>query len=190
MRLEITPDAEGKGFVSLGTGPLGAAVSVTVEACDPFGLCAETSFDITIANVAPEHSGYTYGSWPTNFHLLGDDMLFRVSDVHLATAAWKFAAWWAGIVILFTWLAVRSGMTLMLPLLCWTTSQIHAQRGAIEQTELSLRRGDARLLDYSVMRVPAALARAAVAERRRHDRQVVQLAGGVPGIVGDEHSKR
>lgn len=28
------------------------------------------------ANVAPEHSGYTYGSWPTNFHVLGDAMLF------------------------------------------------------------------------------------------------------------------
>lgn len=28
------------------------------------------------ANIAPESSGYTYGSWPTNFHVLGDAMLF------------------------------------------------------------------------------------------------------------------
>ena len=38
---------------------------------------------------------------------LGDDILYRVSDVHLSTAAWHFAAWWAGIVVVFTWLAVR-----------------------------------------------------------------------------------
>lgn len=28
------------------------------------------------ANIAPEHSGYTYGSWPAEFHRLGDAMLF------------------------------------------------------------------------------------------------------------------
>jgi len=38
---------------------------------------------------------------------LGDDILFRVSHVHLGTAAWHFAAWWLGIVVVFTWLAVR-----------------------------------------------------------------------------------
>jgi ABC-2 type transport system permease protein/oleandomycin transport system permease protein len=38
---------------------------------------------------------------------LGDDVLYRVSHVHLATAAWHFAAWWTGIVVVFTWLAVR-----------------------------------------------------------------------------------
>ncbi len=27
-------------------------------------------------NIAPEHSGYTYGSWPSAFHLLGDSLLF------------------------------------------------------------------------------------------------------------------
>lgn len=39
---------------------------------------------------------------------LGDDVLFRVSHVHLGTATWHFAAWWTGIVVVFTWLAVRA----------------------------------------------------------------------------------
>jgi len=38
---------------------------------------------------------------------LGNDVLFKVSHVHLETAAWHFAAWWVGIVGVFTWLAVR-----------------------------------------------------------------------------------
>ncbi len=38
---------------------------------------------------------------------LGDDILFRVSDVHLSTAAWHFGVWWVAITGLFTWLAVR-----------------------------------------------------------------------------------
>lgn len=38
---------------------------------------------------------------------LGDDTLQRISDVSLNTALLEFAAWWIGIVGLFTWLAVR-----------------------------------------------------------------------------------
>ena len=38
---------------------------------------------------------------------LGDSVLFRVSEVHLQTAALRFGAWWLGIVVVFTWLAVR-----------------------------------------------------------------------------------
>ena len=38
---------------------------------------------------------------------LGDDVLFRVSGIHLGTALWHFAVWWLVIVGLFTTLAVR-----------------------------------------------------------------------------------
>jgi ABC transporter DrrB family efflux protein len=38
---------------------------------------------------------------------LGDDVLFRLSDVHLSEAALRFGAWWIVIVGLFTWLSVR-----------------------------------------------------------------------------------
>jgi ABC-2 type transport system permease protein/oleandomycin transport system permease protein len=38
---------------------------------------------------------------------LGEDALFRISGVHLHTAALHFALWWTAIVVLFTALAVR-----------------------------------------------------------------------------------
>lgn len=38
---------------------------------------------------------------------LGDDVLYRVSNIHLGTALWHFAAWWLVIVGVFTTLAVR-----------------------------------------------------------------------------------
>jgi ATP/maltotriose-dependent transcriptional regulator MalT len=83
-------------------------------------------------------------------------------------------------------LARRSGMTLVVPLLHWTTSQIHALRGDVAAAEASLRRGDARSLDYPVMRVPAALAWAATAETRGDYRGVLQsLAPFVAGAFGD-----
>jgi DNA-binding CsgD family transcriptional regulator len=83
-------------------------------------------------------------------------------------------------------LAARSGMILFLPLLHWTTSQIHALRGEVDAAELSLRRGDARPLDYTVMRVPAALARAAAAETRGDYRGVLHaLTPFASGTLGD-----
>lgn len=38
---------------------------------------------------------------------LGDDVLFRISEIHVGTALWHFAAWWLVIVGVFTTLAVR-----------------------------------------------------------------------------------
>jgi ABC transporter DrrB family efflux protein len=38
---------------------------------------------------------------------LGDKTLYEVSHIHLSTAAWHFAVWWIGIVVVFTTLAVR-----------------------------------------------------------------------------------
>ena len=38
---------------------------------------------------------------------LGGEQLEKVSQISLGTAAWHFAVWWFGIVIVFTTLAVR-----------------------------------------------------------------------------------
>ena len=38
---------------------------------------------------------------------IGDDKLYRVSEVHLSTAFTRFAITWVIIVVLFTFLAVR-----------------------------------------------------------------------------------
>lgn len=63
-------------------------------------------------------------------------------------------------------IAQRSGMSLLVPLLEWTRVQVHALRGDWESAERSLRAGDAGSRDYEIMRVPAALARAALSEAR------------------------
>lgn len=61
-------------------------------------------------------------------------------------------------------LAQQSGMSLVVPLLEWTRTQVHALRGEWEAAERCLRAGDAGARDYEIMRVPAALARAALNE--------------------------
>ncbi|GAA3685759.1 LuxR family transcriptional regulator [Nocardioides ginsengisoli] len=63
-------------------------------------------------------------------------------------------------------MAQRSGMSLLVPLLAWTRTQVLALRGDWEAAEQSLRVGDAAGRDYELMRVPAALARAAYCEAR------------------------
>lgn len=63
-------------------------------------------------------------------------------------------------------LGERSGQALIVPLLHWTATQIHALRGDWAAASVSARRGDAGARDYAIMRVPAALANAAVAEAR------------------------
>nr|WP_296765310.1 helix-turn-helix transcriptional regulator [Rhodococcus sp. (in: high G+C Gram-positive bacteria)] len=63
-------------------------------------------------------------------------------------------------------LVESSGATLIVPLLCWTSTQIHALRGDWDSAAASVRLGDAGTREYEIMRVPAALGRAAVAEAR------------------------
>ncbi|MGJ0119442.1 LuxR C-terminal-related transcriptional regulator [Williamsia sp. MIQD14] len=63
-------------------------------------------------------------------------------------------------------LAERTGTRLMIPLLEWTITQIHALRGDWAAADAATRSRDIAGHDYEVMRVPAALARAAVAEAR------------------------
>ncbi|MER6988978.1 LuxR C-terminal-related transcriptional regulator [Saccharopolyspora hirsuta] len=71
-------------------------------------------------------------------------------------------------------LAERSGMNLLVPLLAWTRTQVHALRGDWDAAESSLRAGDAGARDYEIMRVPAALARAALCEARADYAAVVR----------------
>ncbi len=63
-------------------------------------------------------------------------------------------------------LAARTGTTLLVPLLGWTLTQVHALRGDWQAAETSMTDGDAPATSYPVMRVPACLARAAVVEAR------------------------
>lgn len=63
-------------------------------------------------------------------------------------------------------LVERSGMMLVGPLLCWTRAQVLALRGDWDGAEQALRDGEAGVRDYEIMRVPACLARAQVAEAR------------------------
>ncbi|WP_218019759.1 helix-turn-helix transcriptional regulator [Rhodococcoides yunnanense] len=63
-------------------------------------------------------------------------------------------------------LVERSGAALIIPLLQWTVTQIHALRGDWQAAADSARLGDAGAREYEIMRVPAALGRAAIAEAR------------------------
>jgi DNA-binding CsgD family transcriptional regulator len=68
----------------------------------------------------------------------------------------------------------RSGMTLVGPLLCWTRAQVLALRGDWDGAQTALRDGEAGVRDYEIMRVPACLARAQVAEARADYAAVVR----------------
>ncbi|MGQ4601159.1 LuxR C-terminal-related transcriptional regulator [Nocardia sp. R6R-6] len=65
-----------------------------------------------------------------------------------------------------TELVDRTGMVLFDPLVQWTAVAVHTLRGEWEQADAALRRADAGLQDYEIMRVPACLARAQLAEAR------------------------
>ena len=68
----------------------------------------------------------------------------------------------------------RSGMTLIAPLLSWTQAQVLALRGDWAGADAALRVGDAGPRDYEIMRVPACIARAQVAEARADYAAVVR----------------
>ncbi|MBY6412808.1 AAA family ATPase [Rhodococcus sp. BP-252] len=74
-------------------------------------------------------------------------------------------------------LASRSGAALMTPLLRWTSTQIHALRGDWNAASESARAGDAGAREYEIMRVPAALGRAAIAEARADYAGVLRALG-------------
>ncbi|MHA3834648.1 LuxR C-terminal-related transcriptional regulator [Terrabacter sp. AAH1] len=63
-------------------------------------------------------------------------------------------------------LALRSGTQLLVPLLEWTRTQVHALRGDWAAAERSAHDGEAGARGYEVMRVPSALGRAALSEAR------------------------
>lgn len=91
---------------------------------------------------------------------------------HLATGDWDAALRIAGAGLD---LAERSGSDLVVPLLRWTVTQIHALRGDWDAADESARAGDAGVRDYEIMRVPALLARAAVAEARADYAAVLRI---------------
>ena len=91
---------------------------------------------------------------------------------HVATGDWDAALRVAAAGLD---LADRSGSDLIVPLLRWTVTQVHALRGDWEAADESARAGDAGVRDYEIMRVPALLARAAVAEARADYAAVLRI---------------
>jgi DNA-binding CsgD family transcriptional regulator len=61
-------------------------------------------------------------------------------------------------------LAASSGIVLVTPLLEWTAAQVHALRGRWDEAAGAVRAADTVAHDYDMMRLPALLARAQVAE--------------------------
>lgn len=74
-------------------------------------------------------------------------------------------------------LAHRSGITLLVPLMEWTRTQVHALRGDWDSAERCARAGDAGTRDYEIMRAPAALGRAALCEARADYSGVLRALG-------------
>ncbi|MBY6368227.1 helix-turn-helix transcriptional regulator [Rhodococcus corynebacterioides] len=91
---------------------------------------------------------------------------------HVATGDWNAALRVAAAGLD---LADRSGSDLIVPLLRWTVTQVHALRGDWDAADESARAGDAGVRDYEIMRVPALLARAAVAEARADYAAVLRI---------------
>lgn len=61
-------------------------------------------------------------------------------------------------------LAASSGIVVTTPLLEWTAAEVHALRGNWQDAAAAARRADAVTQDYGMMRIPALLARAQIAE--------------------------
>ncbi|MGV8872889.1 MAG: LuxR C-terminal-related transcriptional regulator [Rhodococcus sp. (in: high G+C Gram-positive bacteria)] len=86
-----------------------------------------------------------------------------LARIYFVTGEWDAALRLVGAG---TDLADRSGAALIVPLLQWTATQIHALRGDWEAAAAGAHRGNSGARDYEIMRVPTALGRAAIAEAR------------------------
>lgn len=104
---------------------------------------------------------------PTDF-LGGSTRISLWAHAWLARAYFVTGEWDAALRLVNAGidLVEGSGTSLIRPLLQWTATQIHALRGDWEAADTSSRLGAAGARDYEIMRVPAALALAAVAEAR------------------------
>ncbi|MGH3349663.1 MAG: LuxR C-terminal-related transcriptional regulator [Nocardioides sp.] len=72
-------------------------------------------------------------------------------------------------------LAAESGIALVTPLLEWTATETHLLRGSWEDAARSARAAEAGAQGYEIMRVPALLARAHIAEARSDFRAVLRI---------------
>ncbi len=87
-------------------------------------------------------------------------------------------------------LARTSGIELATPLLNWTATQIHSLRGNWDDAERSVAEASTGIGDYEIMRIPAVLARAHLAEAaadygkvRRTLEPLVHMARDVPALA-------
>ncbi|GHD05165.1 helix-turn-helix transcriptional regulator [Zhihengliuella salsuginis] len=96
---------------------------------------------------------------------------FRISlwaSAWLARAEFGLGNWTAalGVVERAHVLCTSTGVDLVRPLLHWTSAQIHALRGEMEQAERHLHLGQSTAGDYLIMQLPYAISKAQIAEAR------------------------
>ncbi|WP_218145192.1 helix-turn-helix transcriptional regulator [Nocardioides luteus] len=72
-------------------------------------------------------------------------------------------------------LATTSGIALVTPLLEWTATETHLLRGSWEEATRTARAAEVGAQGYEIMRVPALLARAHIAEARSDFRAVLRI---------------
>ncbi|MDQ4111648.1 MAG: LuxR C-terminal-related transcriptional regulator [Actinomycetota bacterium] len=72
-------------------------------------------------------------------------------------------------------LAAESGIALVTPLLEWTATETHLLRGSWEEAARTARAAEIGAQGYEIMRVPALLARAHIAEARSDFRAVLRI---------------
>lgn len=84
-----------------------------------------------------------------------------LARVHFVTGEWDTAL---AVIESGRALAASSGIVIVTPMLEWTATQIHALRGDWTAAAATARAADVVTQDYEMMRIPALLARAQIAE--------------------------
>lgn len=84
-----------------------------------------------------------------------------LARVHFVTGEWDTAL---AVIDSGRALAASSGIVIVTPMLEWTATQIHALRGDWAAAAATARAADVVTQDYEMMRIPALLARAQIAE--------------------------
>jgi DNA-binding CsgD family transcriptional regulator len=104
---------------------------------------------------------------PTTFHG-GSARISLWARAWLARAQFLLGDWDAALGTVTQGVALldRTGIVLSGPLLRWTAVQVHALRGEWPAAEEALRQIDAETQEYEIMRIPASLAHATLAEAR------------------------
>jgi DNA-binding CsgD family transcriptional regulator len=103
-----------------------------------------------------------------------------LARVQFATGDWDRAL---AVVATARDLVWSSGIVIVTPMLEWTAAQIHALRGDWADAEAAVRAADVVTQDYEMMRIPALLARAQIAEAEADYARVRRLLEPLPRMA-------